>query len=147
MTPVQPVPMVRCSLDGTVDDPAALVRFIPSSVFELWRYLMESRHGRKVKVEEVSIWMAEDVALWDETFEPEQLLPVLRVQVERPGPGGVGGVPVERFFPAETYPLAREALLGHYEDTCRACVTTTPGYFVPVAAWRAHLGSYIPTTH
>ena len=144
--PVQPVPMVRCSLDGTADDPAVLVRFIPSSVFELWRYLMENRHGRKVRIEEVSIWLAEDVALWEETFEPEQLLPVLRVQVEWPGPAGVG-VPVERFFPAETYPQAREALLGHYEDSCRACVITTPGYFVPEGAWRTHQAALSTTTH
>jgi hypothetical protein len=138
--------MVRCSLDGTSDDPANLVRYIPSSVFELWRFLMETRHGRRVKVEEVSIWLAEDVALWDESFEPEQLQPVLRVQLEKPGEAG-GAVPVERFFPAETYPEAREALLGHYEDTCRACVVTTPGYFVPAGAWQAFVASSSSTTH
>ena len=127
--------MVRCSLDGQSGDPANLLRYIPASEFDLWRFMMETRHGRRVKIEEISIWLAEEVALWEESLDSEQLEPVLRVQLEKPGPGGVT-VPVERFFPAETYPEAREALLTHYEETCRTRVTATPGYFVPSAARR-----------
>lgn len=146
MAHTHPVPMVRCSLDGQSDDPANLLRYIPASVFELWRFLMETRHGRCVRVEEISIWLAEEVALWEETLDSEQLEPVLRVQLEKPGPGGVT-VPVERFFPAETYPEAREALLTHYEESCRTRVTATPGYFVPAAARRASLSAHSATAH
>jgi hypothetical protein len=135
MAHTHPVPMVRCELDGVSDDPAILLRYIPASVFDLWRFLMETRHGRRVKVHEVSFWVAEEIALLEESLDSEQLEPVLRVQLEKPGPSGVT-VPVERYFPAETYPEAKEALLTHYEETCRAHVTATPGYFVPAAARR-----------
>ena len=50
--------------------------------------------------------------------------------MELPGPNGVP-VPIERFFPAETYPEAQEALLSHYENPER--VVAIPGYFVPAA--------------
>jgi hypothetical protein len=41
-------------------------------------------------------------------------------------------VPVERYFPAETYPQAQEALLRHFENlTCPKRVVAIPGYFVP----------------
>ena len=61
----------------------------------------------------------------------------LELRVRRRGPGAGAAraasrcrarraslVPVERFFPAETYPEAQEALLSHYEQ--------------PAAAWLAH---------
>jgi hypothetical protein len=92
---------------------------------------METRHVREVKVESVSIWIAEDAARWNSGFVPEDLEPVLRVRLELPGPHGVS-VPVERYFPAETYPQAQEALLRHFEDlTCPKRVVAVPGYFVP----------------
>jgi hypothetical protein len=43
-------------------------------------------------------------------------------------------IPIERFFPAETYPDAQEALLSHYVgDTRPQRLVATPGYFVPEA--------------
>jgi hypothetical protein len=53
------------------------------------------------------------------------------VQLEVPAPGGVF-VPVERYFPAETYPMAQEALLRHFDlSSTPRRVIATPGYFVP----------------
>jgi hypothetical protein len=131
---LETVPMVRCRLGGLPEgDPRAL-RYVRLSEFELWRHLMETRHNRRVQIEAVSIWLAEEAAAWNSGFAPEDLEPVLRVQLELIEPHGVPR-PVERFFPAETYPQAQEALLSHFEGTARPRrVVATPGYFVPPEA-------------
>jgi hypothetical protein len=92
---------------------------------------MENKHGRLVAVEQVSIWVPEDASQWNSGFEADELEPVLRVRFERPGPHGLG-VPVERYFPAESYPEAQEALLHHYTGVPVSRLEATPGYFVPV---------------
>ena len=135
MSPECPVsiPMVRCHLDGSGEDPARDVRYVPAAEFELWRHLMETRHLRSVTVDEVSVWVAETPAIWGAAFDADVLRPVLRLRFEKPGPQGAM-VPVERFFPAETYPEAKAALLAHFDPRCRWSVEATPGYFVPVPA-------------
>jgi hypothetical protein len=125
------VPMVRCRLDGGELGSVRTTRYVPLSEFGLWRFLMETRHSRAVTVEEVSFWVAEDAAQWNSGFLAEDLEPVLRIRFERQGPQG-WPVLVERYFPAETYPEAQEALLQHYERGAEARVRATPGYFVPV---------------
>ena len=55
--------MVRCRLDGGED--AASLRYVPLNEFELWRYLMQTRHHRTVVVDEVSAWMSEHAAVWN----------------------------------------------------------------------------------
>jgi hypothetical protein len=106
------------------------LRYVPLAEFGLWKHLMETRHARQVSIESISVWVAEDPARWNSGFAAEDLEPVLRVRLEMQGPGGVR-VPVERFFPAETYPEAQEALLSHYAQPER--VVATPGYFVPTS--------------
>jgi hypothetical protein len=137
MGPLEPVPLVRCRLDGYGEGTAATLRYIPLAEFELWKHFMETRHGRHVTIEAVSVWLAEDPAVWNSGFSADDMEPVLRVRLERPGPHGIG-VQVERFFPAETYPVAQERLLAHIpvEPGMRA-VTATPGYFVPAPHLRA----------
>ncbi len=125
------IPLVRCRLDGPEAGLAAAVRFVPLAEFELWRFLMEKRHRRKVTVDAISVWMAEEAVLWNSGYSPEELEPVLRVRLDLPGPKGVA-VPVERFFPAETYPRAQEALLSHMPGGQQAPMKATPGYFLPV---------------
>ena len=127
-----PVPMVRCRLDGPFDAVEAL-RYIPLAEFELWRYLMETRHARHVSIEEVSVWVAEDSGTWNSGFAAEELQPVVRLRLERRGPNGVP-IPMERFFPAETYPQAQEALLSHFEEEPCRVIAATPGYFIPLRA-------------
>lgn len=128
------VPMVRCRLDGAKD--FAALRYVPLAEFGLWQYLMENKHGRRVMVEQVSVWVPEEAAVWNSGFEADELEPVLRVRFERPGPHGLM-VPVERYFPAETYPEAQEALLHHFDDVPVARIEATAGYFMPVhASWQ-----------
>ncbi len=134
MIPPSHVPMVRCRLDGPGPlDAVEALRYIPLAEFELWRYLMETRHGRQVWIEEVSIWVAEESGTWNSGFTAEDLQPVVRLRLERAGPHGVA-IPMERFFPAETYPQAQEALLGHFEEERCRVLGATPGYFVPLRA-------------
>jgi hypothetical protein len=129
----EPVPLVRCRLSGPDEDAARTLRYIPLAEFQLWKHLMESKHRRTVQVESVSIWIAEDAARWNSGWAEEDLEPVLRFQVEIEGPEGVA-VPVERYFPAETYPEAQEALLAHYEGRrVPRRISAVPGYFVPYA--------------
>jgi hypothetical protein len=124
----EPIPLVRCRLLGMDEGSVKALRYVPLSEFGLWKHLMETKHDRQVSVESISLWVAEDPARWNSGFAAEELEPVLRVRLELPGPNGVT-VPVERFFPAETYPEAQEALLSHYVPPER--MVATPGYFVP----------------
>jgi hypothetical protein len=64
-------------------------------------------------VEAVSVWIAEEASVWNSGFTADDLEPVLRVRVDLPGPFGIRFR--GRFFPAETYPRAQEAWLGHLE--------------------------------
>ncbi|HUG54231.1 MAG TPA: hypothetical protein VMR21_11545 [Vicinamibacteria bacterium] len=130
-----PIPMVRCHLDGAEDDPARELRYVPAAEFELWRFFMQTKHQRTVTVEEVSVWVPEGPGIWDERLDADALAPVLRIRFEKPGPDG-SVIPVERFFPAETYPQARAALLAHFDPRCRWSVVATPGYFVPAHSAR-----------
>ena len=125
------VPIVRCRLDGRQAG-AVTLRYIPLVEFELWRHFMQTRHRRRIVAEGVTIWVPEQGLLWEAGFSPEDLEPVLRLHLELPGPYGVT-VPVDRYLPAETYPRAREALLGHYAARgLRRAPTATPGYVIPV---------------
>lgn len=123
-----PVPLVRCHLSGPQGGPPSL-RYVPLAEFGLWQHLMETRHRRRVRVESVSLWISEDPFRWSWGFEAEDLEPVLRVRLEIPGPLGKP-VPIERFFPAETYPEAQEALLSHFGRSAPPGLLATPGYFV-----------------
>jgi hypothetical protein len=127
------VPMVRCRLDARdPEDPVRELRYVPLDEFGLWKYLMEHKHSRQVMVEEISIWVAEESApRWNSFEGPDNLEPVLRVRFQQVAADGTP-VPVQRFFPAETYPEAQEALLRHYRDTPAQFVRATPGYFVPM---------------
>ena len=129
MEGAEQIALVRCRLDG-LDDSKTL-RYVPLSEFKLWRHLMESRHGRAVAVEARSYWVADQATWWNSGFAAEDLVPVLRLRFERLFPDGIAEQ-VERFFPAETYPQAQEALLGHFrEDSEVRLVAAVPGYFVP----------------
>ena len=132
MTAHDTVPMVRCHLDPRDEDPVRALRYVPLDEFGLWRYLMEHRHRRLVTVEEISIWVAEESVRWNSFEGPDNLEPVLRVRFQQVSRDGTP-VPVQRFFAAETYPEAQEALLRHY-DTPAHFVRATPGYFVPTRA-------------
>ena len=126
--------MVRCHLDGADERPGISLRYIPATEFELWRHLMESRHGRTVTVEEVSVWVPDDAPEAHEE-NVEALEPVLRIEFEKRNDDGIA-MPVRRFFPAETYPEAQAALLAHFDPRHRWSVVATPGYFVPAALRR-----------
>lgn len=124
--------MVRCRLAGSDEASPRTLRYVPLAEFGLWRHLMETRHGRAVRIESISIWVAEDAARWNSGWAPEDLEPVLRLRIEVPDPGGGLPVPVERFLPAGTYPEAQEALMAHFAGPARpVSVTAFPGYFVP----------------
>jgi hypothetical protein len=129
MTPETPLPMVRCHLDGSED--SCSLRYVPAAEFELWRHFMATEHGRPVTVDEVSVWLPESPAILDDDIDTEKLEPVLRVRFEKATPEGSStAVPVVRFLPYETYPEAKEALLGHFDEGCRDSLEETPGYFL-----------------
>ncbi len=128
------VPMVRCRIGGLGSGDDSAQRYIPLAEFGLWQYLMETRHSKRVTVDAVSVWVPEEPALWNSGYAAEDLEPVLRVQFLVRGLQGVL-IPVERFFPALSYPKAQEALLTHYgRGTGPVDVKATAGYFLPFAA-------------
>jgi hypothetical protein len=122
------VQIVRCRLNGPSEGAR---RYIPLSEFGLWQSLMETRHQRRVTVEEVSVWIPEEAAWWSAGVTAEDLEAVIRLRFEIPGPQGAP-VPIERFFPAETYTVALKSLLMHYEggSVRPRRIRSTPGYFV-----------------
>ena len=139
MASSEPTPIVRCRLSGENEEATATLRYVPLAEFGLWKHLMESKHHRAVSVESVSIWIAEDAARWNSGFQAEDLEPVLRVRLDVSGPAGVS-IPVERYFPAETYPIAQEALLRHFQGPSKPeRMVATPGYFVPASSEETHL--------
>jgi hypothetical protein len=130
------VPLVRCRLGGPDSGATSALRYVPLGEFGLWRSLMATRHRRPADVEAVSLWVSEEGARCSGGLEAEALEPVVRLELDLAGPLGVS-VPVVRFFPAETYPRAREALLRHYAGpSAPRRVIATPGYFVPPSAAR-----------
>jgi hypothetical protein len=139
MASSEPTPIVRCRLSVESEEATATLRYVPLSEFGLWKHLMESKHHRAVSVESLSIWIAEDAARWNSGFQAEDLEPVLRVRLDVSGPAGVS-IPVERYFPAETYPLAQEALLRHFQGPSKPeRMVATPGYFVPASTQETQL--------
>jgi hypothetical protein len=129
MSTETPIAMIRCHLDGAGDRPVRETRYIPAAEFDLWRYFMETRHTRVVTVDAVSVWVPEAPGILDGEIDPDALEPVLRVRFEKAGPEGIL-VPVVRFFPTETYPQAKTALLAHFDPRCRWSLRASPGYFV-----------------
>jgi hypothetical protein len=124
-----PLALVRCRLDGSEE--SSNLRYVPASEFDLWRHFMSTQHGRPVMVDEVSVWLPESPAILEANIDVEKLEPVLRVRFEKPAPEGSSTiVPVVRFLSLETYPEAKEALLGHFDADCRGTLEETPGYFV-----------------
>jgi len=140
MSVSEPIPMVRCRLDGPQDVPERNLRYVPLGEFELWKHLMETRHHRAVTVEQVSIWVPEDAARWNSGYVAEDLEPVLQLRFQKPGPQGTV-LTLERYFPAETYPEAQEALLGHAENAACRRLSARPGYFVPLHVGTAELAA------
>jgi hypothetical protein len=124
------VPMARCRLgDGAGDD--SVQRYVPLTELGLWRYLMETRHRKRVTVEAISVWVPEEPALWNSGYAPEDLEPVLRIEFTVRGHHGAL-IPVERYFPALSYPKAQEALFSHYVADRPSLIKATAGYFLPL---------------
>lgn len=147
MPQIEEVPLARCRLDGEEAVPGATLRYVPMADLDLWRFLMEGRHGRRVSIEAVSVWVPERACWWGPEVVPEDLVPVLRLVFERPGPGGVR-VPMERFFPAESAQKAVSALLSHFPGAeAPRQVDAIPGYFLgrgPLAGRALRPGPTVP---
>ena len=127
--------MVRCHLDGRATIPRRRCATSRLAEFELWRYLMETRHRRAVTVEEVSIWVPEDArALASRISDAEALRAGAAGPLREARAAGRCRCRSSASFPAETYPEAQEALLAHFESALPLDVAATPGYFVPAPA-------------
>ncbi len=127
------MPLVRCRLGDAEARPDHVQRYVPLAEYGLWKYLMETRHRKRVILEAVSVWVPEEPALWNSGFSAEDLEPVLRIQFTVRGPLGAL-VPVERYVPALGYPRAQEALLLHYaRGSGPRDIKATAGYFLPLS--------------
>lgn len=105
------------------------MRYVPATEFDLWRHLMESKYGRSIVVDSVSVWVPEKPDVWDDGIDADQLEAVVRLRFEKPGPGGTA-IPVIRYLATESFREAKAALLAHFDLRCRWSLEATPGYFV-----------------
>src|SRR5438093_878509 len=85
MTYSDAIPLVRCRLDGPEDEPSSALRYVLLAEFDLWQYLMEGRHRRRVTIESISVWIPDVAARGMWVLPADVLEPVFRVRLERPG--------------------------------------------------------------
>jgi hypothetical protein len=131
MTTREQVAMVRCRLGDGLD--GAAQRYVPLAEFGLWKYLLETRHRKRVLVDAISVWVPEEPSLWSSGLTSEDIDAVVRVQFTVPGVLGAR-VPIVRYLSALSYPQAQEALFSHYPPGTRpADLRGTAGYFLPLS--------------
>jgi hypothetical protein len=126
------VEMVRCYVTSPGEkNPEATVRFVPSDIFRLWRYLMEDVKGFSVVDAATSFWVDEDMYSRERgVYGEHQIESVIEVSFVYCRDSEVGR-PVIRYFPHDQL----ETILGYFmknfsEDYVKGGLQKVTGYFV-----------------
>ncbi len=135
--------LVRCTLaregDNLGEDDGN-VRFVPLEEFKLWSFLMEKKHGFKIKKAEASLWFDEDVYEdWQKNYQKERLEPVKELIINWYSPADDAVLPIRRYILEKDFERVKEILMNHYPDSViyegkseytMKEVEERPGYFV-----------------
>jgi hypothetical protein len=131
------IEMVRCyvtSPDPKHENPEGddrTVRYVPSDIFRLWRYLMEDVKGFEIHDPQTSFWVDEEMYSRERaTYGEHQVEHVAEVSFIYCRDSDVGR-PVIRYFPQ----LHLEAILGFFmknfsEEYIKGGMQRATGYFV-----------------
>ncbi len=130
------VEMVRCfvsspSKDGEEESVPATVRYVPSDIHRLWRYLMEDVKGFTIEASKTSFWVDEEMYSREKAvYEEHTIDDVVEVSFVYCRDSEVGR-PVIRYFPQEQF----ESILGFFmknfsEEYIRGGLQKAKGYFV-----------------
>ena len=124
------VELVRCALTGPREPGNRAVRYVPAEIFELWKHLMEHRHGFAVEPEVFSFWFdGATYAARKETFPAHAAEEVVELRFHYPGTAPAGRE-VLRYFPAAEYDAIRRYMDAHFEPARREDIVETAGVFV-----------------
>ena len=126
--------MVRCRLDGPDDDPARALRYVPLAEFELWRYLMETRHAPRSPSRTSRSGCPRTRRCWTSAIVDPEAASRCCASASRGRARRARRCPSSASSPRRPIREAQEALLAHFESGLRAALTRPPGYFVPAAA-------------
>ena len=106
--------LVRCEIRRQGESATGTVRYVPLEIYDLWEYLMRTRHEFEVDGHIASLWIDVDespeAAYGEDQYERVTEVTVLRYS-ERDGMFGK----VSRYFPTQECPELKKLLLSHYE--------------------------------
>jgi hypothetical protein len=124
------VDLVRCVVASPREPERRQIRYVPADLFDLWRHMMERRHGFAVGEVSAAPWIDQaSYARAAGTLPPHAPEAVIEVRFLYPDPGPVARQ-VLRYFPKEEYDGIREYLVAHFDPARRQDVTETPGVFL-----------------
>ncbi|MDP8223556.1 MAG: hypothetical protein P9L99_09360 [Candidatus Lernaella stagnicola] len=132
------VEMVRCWVSSPDNDDQSssappTVRYVPSDIYRLWRYLMEDVKGFQIEGAETSFWVDDEMYSREKSIYGEHTTDhVTEVGFIYCRDSEVGR-PVIRFFPQDQL----EAILGFFmknfpEEYIKGGLQKTNGFFVSV---------------
>jgi hypothetical protein len=124
------VDLVRCVIASAREPERAQARYVPADLFDLWRHMMERRHGFAVREVAAAPWIDEATYAREAgTFPPHAAEAVIEVRFLYPEPGPAPRQ-VLRYFPKDEYDAIRQYLVAHFDPARRQDVTETPGVFL-----------------
>ena len=124
------VELVRCTVTSPREPGRAALRYVPSGIFDLWKYMMEHRHGFAVAAPLYSTWFdAATYAARKDALPPHAAQEVIEVRFRYPGPTPAGRE-VLRYFPAGEYGTIQRYLAAHFDPARSDDAAETAGVFV-----------------
>lgn len=115
------IKLVRCTLGKEGDDirdDGDNVRYVPLEEFNLWSFLMEQKHGFKIKKKEASLWFDDDVYEdWQKNYQEERLERVKELVINWYSPEDDAVLPIRRYISEKDFERVKDILMNHYPDT------------------------------
>lgn len=131
------IEMIRCAVrspqKGAPYTGEKSLRYVPSEIFRLWRYLMENVKGFEISDIETGVWLDQEMLSKDKaqypSEKPEAVMEVFFTYVR----DTTIGRPVIRYFPQERFEAILKIFMKNFiGDYIQGGTRQTQGYFFPV---------------
>ena len=134
------IEMIRCSVvspnksNPNPEGGDKSLRFIPSEIYRLWRYLMEQVKGFGIAQEIISFWVDEELYSRDKSgYGAHTAHPVVEISFVYFKDTHVGR-PVIRYFPLEYYQMIMGYFMKNFtEDYIKSGPDKKTGFFIEPA--------------